>query len=60
MTISISSEAQKNWNIQTGKMGWWSSCSVVSHNKRERDREREIMEKLKKITKLLKNETYVF
>ena len=40
MTISISSEAQKNWNIQTGKMGWWSSCSVVSHNKRERERER--------------------
>ena len=38
MTISISSEAQKNWNIQTGKMGWWSSCSVVSHNKRERER----------------------
>ena len=58
MTISISSEAQKNWNIQTGKMGLWSSCSVVSHNKRER--EREIMEKLKKITKPLKNETYVF
>ena len=58
MTISISSEAQKNWNIQTGKMGCWSSCSVVSHNKRER--EREIMEKLKKITKPLKNETYVF
>ena len=39
MTISISSEAQKNWNIQTGKMGWWSSCSVVSHNKRERERD---------------------
>ena len=58
MTISISSEAQKNLKIQTGKMGWWSSCSVVSHNKRER--EREIMEKLKKITKPLKNETYVF
>ena len=58
MTTSISSEAQKKWNIQTGKMGWWSNCSVVSHNKRER--ERDIMEKLKKITKPLKNETYVF
>ena len=57
MTISISSEAHKNWNIQMGKMGCWSSCSVVSHNKRERE---GLWKNSKKITKPLKNETYVF
>ena len=51
MTISISSEAQKNWNIQTGK---WGGGAVVQLSVITKEREIE-RERLWKNSKKLQN-----